>query len=288
MSMKHVFLMHDTKRYHDLSFKIMEIMEGYNYEIVYKTSMHAIQKHIEKYDEKTRFYAVGGDGTLNGVIQAVVHTEHEVVVLPFGTGNDFCRVLTKEKDVLKLLEQSLHCKASLVDTIQMNDHYFINTACFGLDSVIANHMRDIVQIPFMPQSKSYIVSLCQYISKYDFPVVEVYSQGQCLFHGPMTLCTVNNGQYYGGGFPITPDAKIDDGYMDIMIADQVPFRKIPYLLTLLLKKKLNTRKEAHYLRAQELTVISHHSCNIDGEEIQAGEYHFQIHPASLHMVRYKK
>lgn len=285
--MKHVFLMHDTKRYHDLSIKIDKVMKTYDYEIVYQTSIYAIQKHIQKYTEKVRFYAVGGDGTLNGVIQSLVHTCHEVVLLPFGIGNDFCRMLTNEKDIMKILKKSLNQPASQIDTIRLNDHYYINAACFGVDRVIANHLRDIVNIPFVPQSKGYLVSIAQHIFQYKFDKVTLYSQNQCLFSGPVTLCAINNACYYGGGFPITPEAIIDDGYIDIRIVDKVPYRKMPRLLSLMLKRKLSTRKESHYFKVKEARVVCEQSCNMDGERIHESEYKFNIEPLSLNIVRWK-
>ena len=105
--MKHIFMMHDTKRHHDLEGMIHDIMQEYVYEIVYTTSMQDSQKYIQNCLEPSRFYAVGGDGTINGLLQALVHSEHELVILPFGTGNDFCRTLTKEKNIRQLLIQSL-------------------------------------------------------------------------------------------------------------------------------------------------------------------------------------
>ena len=54
----------------------------------------------------------------------------ELVVLPFGTGNDFCRTLTKEKNIQKILIQSLQQSSQKVDTIQINNRYYLNSACF--------------------------------------------------------------------------------------------------------------------------------------------------------------
>lgn len=68
------------------------------------------------------------------------------------------------------------------------------------------------------------------------------------------------------GFPIIPHASIDDGYMDICAVDQLPKAKIPYMITKLLKKNLYHRKEVHYFKVKEATVICANHCNIDGEE----------------------
>lgn len=284
--MKHVFLMHDVKRYHDLSVSINEVMKDYDYEIVYKTSMAATIAYIQECNEPCRFYAVGGDGTLSGIIQPLVHTHHELVVLPFGTGNDFCRTLTAQKDLIILLKESLKHECHKVDTILLNDRYYINSACFGVDSVIANHVHDVIQIPLVPQSKSYIVSILQHVFSYQHDEVALYSKGECLYKGKVILCTLNNGQYYGGGFPITPQADIQDGYFDVCIVDQLPNVKIPYMLSVLFKRQLHKRKEVHYFRLKEAQIICKNDCNLDGEQYQSHRYYFQIVPASLNIVIY--
>ena len=286
--MKHIFMMHDTKKHHDLEEMIHEVMKDYQYEIIYKTSMLDSQKYIRQCFKPSRFYAVGGDGTINGLLQALVHSDHELVILPYGTGNDFCRSMTKEKDLRKLLIQSLNQHSQKVDTIQLNEYYYLNAACFGLDSVIANKVHDTPDIPFIPESQSYLISVLQQVFRYHQHVVKVMSQGQCLYQGKVTLCTFNNAQYYGGGFQIVPQANIQDGYLDICIVDPVSKIKIPYLVTYLLSHQLHKRHEVHYYKVKEATVYCQQSCNMDGEEMKAEEYHFQVVPQSLNLIIYEK
>lgn len=284
--MTHIFMMHDTKRHHDLEGMIHEVMQEYTYEVIYTTSMKDSQKYIQDCLEPSRFYAVGGDGTINGLLQALVYTNHELVILPYGTGNDFCRTLTKEKNLKKILKQSLQQTSQKVDTIQINQHYYLNSACFGLDSIIANHVHDISDIPLVPESQSYIVSIFKQVFCYQSQHVKIVSDGKCLYDHPVILCTVNNGKYYGGGFQITPQANIQDGYMDICIVDHVPKIKIPYLVTYLLSHRLHKRHEVHFFKVKEVTVYSQTSCNVDGEEMQGDTYHLQICPQSLQLVMY--
>lgn len=286
--MKHLFMMKYTKRHHDFEQVIHEIMKNYEYEIVYCNSLKDSQKYIENFLEKARFYIVGGDGTINGMIQKLVHTHHEVVVIPLGTGNDFCRTLTKEKNPRTLLKQSLQMATQKVDAIQLNDTYYINAACFGLDSVIANHVHDTPHIPMIPDSQSYIVSILQNTFGYKHNHVKIYERNHLLYQGEVILCTVNDAQYYGGGFQIIPHANIQDGYMDICVVDTIPKWKIPYMVERLVRHKLDGRRDVHYFRVKEAQVICSHHCNVDGEEMCYGDYHFTIVPKCLNIVVYKK
>jgi len=285
--MKHVFMLHDVKKHHDFEKVIHEVMKDHDYEIFYSCAMADSIHHIRQYPKKARFYAVGGDGTCNGLIQALVNTEHEVVILPLGTGNDFCRMMTKERDPKVLLQRSLSLSACKVDTILMNDRYYLNSACFGVDSTIANHVHDIPDIPLVPESKSYLVSIAQHVFQYPFDEVTLMSEGKCLYKGRVTLCTLNNGQYYGGGFLITPDANIEDGYIDICIVDRIAKAKIPYMFLKLLAHKIDNLKQVHYFRVKEASIQCENHCNIDGEETSYDHYDFQIQPLSLNLVRYE-
>lgn len=285
--MKHIFMMHHSKRHHDFEKKIHQYMSSLTYEVIYTNSIAESQKFILQQQDTRRFYLVGGDGTINGLLQVLVHTSHEVVILPLGTGNDFCRSLTKEKDPCVLLKRSLSLSCQKVDTVLLNEHYYINAACFGLDSVIANHVHDMPHIPFIPQSKSYVLSVLRHVWSYRYHQVKIVSEHQCLFQGRTTLCTVNNAQYYGGGFQIIPQADIQDGYIDICVVDQVPLFKIPYLLIYLLSHRLNRRREVHYYRVKKATFYCQQSANVDGEEMSADRYDFQVCPQSLNLVVYE-
>ena len=286
--MKHIFIMYDIKKMHDFEKYIHKTMQGLAYLIQYTHSQQEIIQFIKQLSQPARIYSVGGDGALNIVVQATVHTQHEVVVIPLGTGNDFCRMLTKEKNPVTLLKQSLKCQAIPIDTIALNDLYFINSACFGVDSIIATHVHDTPHIPLVPDSKSYIVSILQHVFQYQFDEVVIEGDGQLLYKGPVTLCTFNNGQYYGGGFPIIPHANVQDGYMDICVVDKVPKSKIPYLLTFLLRRLLHKRKEVHFFKVKEAHISSHITCNMDGDEVQGEEFDLKVMPQSIQFVMYDK
>lgn len=277
--------MNDVKKYHDFEKEIKQVMKE-DYQIFYTHSANETIQIVKNVKTPTRFYVVGGDGAINIIVQAIVHTEHELVVIPLGTGNDFCRTLTNEKNPITLLKQSLNCSSQLVDTILLNDTYYINAACFGLDSVIASHVHDTPHIPFVPESKSYIISILQNIFQYGFDDVIVEGDGKELYRGPVILCTINNAQYYGGGFCIIPHANIQDGYMDICIVEKIPKVKYPYMITLLLRHCLKKRKEVHYFQVKKAHIVSQNHCNMDGEVLISQDYSFEIVPKSLRLVIY--
>ena len=288
IKIKHLFMLHDIKEHHDFAKKVEKVMQDYDYELIYNTSVTAARRYIEHCENPSRFYIVGGDGTLQQLLQSFVYTKHTVVVLPMGTGNDFCHAMTNEKNSIQLLKQSLSLEPQVVDTILMNHTYYINAACFGLDQVIASTVHDVQPIPLVPKSKAYILSILRNVLKYKKQYVEISNENEILYQGKVTLCTVNNAIYYGGGFPITPQALLQDGYMDICVVDDVPLHKYPHLISLLLQRKLSQRKEVHYFKEKELFVKCDGACNVDGEKYEDNTYHFVMQPQSLSLIVYEK
>lgn len=284
--MKHIVMMHNIKKHHDFEHHVHDVLKELDYEIVYTNSIADSQKRIRKQEEKARFYIIGGDGTMHNLLQALVHTVHEAVLIPFGTGNDFCRMISREKDPVKLLKKSLSLQTQKIDTIKVNDRYYMNSACFGVDALIANRMPAVTGASSGAQSKSYVGALAKNLFDYEFDDITVISEGETIYQGPMTLCTFNNGQYYGGGFRVTPSADIQDGYMNVRIADKMPKAKMPYMIARLVMNKLDGHKLVHDFKLKKATLYCHNVGNLDGERYQADYYEFEVQEASLNLVLY--
>ena len=106
MNKKHVFIMKPNLKDTKIETMIVSIMQGYHYEIKYtKYSRHAIK--IAKECHNCRIYAVGGDGLIHEIVQGIVGSDNELVVIPAGTGNDFIRSIADSKDPGVLLRKSL-------------------------------------------------------------------------------------------------------------------------------------------------------------------------------------
>ena len=100
--MKHVFLIKpspDQSKSDSLVKNIARVMKGRDYEIYFSEYKDHVMEIVNNYPEKNRLYSVGRDGFFNQVIQNLVHTYHEVVCLPFGTGNDFYHAIHRHMSI---------------------------------------------------------------------------------------------------------------------------------------------------------------------------------------------
>lgn len=111
--------------------KLRKVSEelGRDYEFVVNDTPEQAHKALAGFRDKDYVItAIGGDGSINHVLNAIVGTRNILAFIPHGTGNDFYRTC------IESLENGIH----EVDLIRVNDRYCINVACFGIDADIAN------------------------------------------------------------------------------------------------------------------------------------------------------
>ena len=165
-----------------------------DYKIEINSDEKSTEDILEKYkNNKDIIYAVGGDGILNRVVNALYGTKNKIGCIPAGTGNDFNRSINeffKDGD-------------NLVDVVKCNNKYFVNVACFGIDADIANDDK-IVHNKFIPRSMQYKVGVLKHIILFK-PYNFTMKWDKNNISKKLSLVTVCNGGYYGGGFHINPD-----------------------------------------------------------------------------------
>jgi len=279
--MKHVLIVKDN----DPNITLLEeMMQGYNYEIARSHYEGHASDIVQSYDTPVRFYACGGDGLVNQVVKAVIGTDHEMAIVPLGTGNDTSRFVNQTTDAKEALAFLKNAGARLCDVLKVNDTCCINSACWGIDAVVANHVHDVIDVPLLPAEKSYVISILRNIAGYDFPDAEVTADGEPVYSGPVTVFTAMNGRYYGGGFEIAPFAHLDDGKMDVIILGEIQKRKAPVYVREILRRRFHKRQDVLSFRCHELTVKTSASMNVDGDELKADVYRVSVIPDALKLV----
>ena len=251
-------------------------MKGKDYDIHFSRYEGHVNEIISHYEEKVRFYSVGGDGFLNQVIQSLIYTTHELVVIPYGTGNDFSRLINISTDPEEILKSSLNREPIKSDVMKMNERYVMNTACFGLDALIANTVHD--------HRGGYVRSLLRNISKYPFYEVKLENEEGILYEGQVTLCAICNGRYYGGGFCIAPEAFVNDGYMDIIILPKINKWKAPYYISKILRKSIHKYKKTFVTKVKTCTIYTEGISNIDGEQYEGNILRLKVVPQAINIV----
>lgn len=261
------------------------------------------RKKHRKSDETYRFYACGGDGTLNEVANGANGYEHaEIAMIPAGTGNDFPRNFRNLKyfeDIQRQIEGEakwidlIRCEASeqtsdLSFSVEKKVWYGVNMFNIGLDCNVADKVAQIKTHPFVPGLMAYGLGVAIVLGRKDGVVnLEITLDDGEVFGGDMTLVAIANGCYCGGGFKGVPEADIEDGLIDVSIVTDVSRRTF---LSLLGKYRKGIHLEdpvaskyISYRKCRSLTIRSADPVKLctDGEISIVSGIKFEIVPKSI-------
>ena len=229
--------------------------------------------------------AVGGDGTLNEVINGFSNFENcRLGLIPAGTGNDFAVCAGIPLDPLKALDLVLNGEAKYTDYMQLDGGVRgINIIGTGIDVEILQRCR---RSKILRGKLQYIFSLVISLFKFKNYNVRTECNGQEHRYQSLIAC-VGNGTTLGGGIRMCPAAEIDDGLLDFVVVDDVRRRQIPGAFLKLMKGKILEQKFTRFERCERAIVVPENkfTMNVDGELYDDLEFKVEIVKNKLKMFR---
>lgn len=214
--------------------------------------------------ETTDIVAMGGDGTLNEVLNGLADpAKVRLGIIPCGSGNDFAATAGIPATPEGALDVLLRGEAKYTDYLECGGVRGINAIGTGIDVDI---LRQYARMKVLKGSAAYLASLVTTLFVYRSRRFTEINGGAEIPHNALIACA-SNGQTFGGGIPICPDAVIDDGLMDIMIVDDIARPGIPGAFIKLLKRRIKDVPTAKHARRAELRIRSdaRMPIQIDGE-----------------------
>ena len=240
-----------------------------DYEICVNATPKDVKKTLSAFkDSENIITCVGGDGSINLLLNDLIGTKNILSFIPQGTGNDFYH----------------YCKDNLsdgfhdVDIIRINDRYFINVACFGIDADIAND-DNFIHNRFIPRSMRYNAGVVYYFLTYRARAMKIKVNDQ-LIEKDFTTVVAGNAQYYGNGYHVTPNGDVKDGVMEVLLADKVNKAAMAKLI-LSMKDSSHLKNPAVQIfscRKLEVSADQPFQANIDGEPLKASHFELEVLP----------
>lgn len=296
--MKHIFVLNPVAGHKNVEKKFLPLIleavkaEKVEYEIhrtmnVCDGESYVRNRCLAMTDEVLRFYAVGGDGTLNEVANgAYGFPNAEIGFVPAGTGNDFARIFSDLNNFLDIGKQ-LRGSARKIDLIQYDNKVIVNVLNIGLDCAVVEKMNLFKDRFFLRGPLAYMAGVgVVFAGNRGFKLKVTLEDGR-IFDKEFTLVAVGNGAYYGGGFKGVPEAKIDDGLLDVSLVSKVNRRTFAALIA-------KYRKGTHlgspladsfitYVKCRSLTIEPEGSMKIcaDGEVLNSGILNISIIPRAI-------
>jgi YegS/Rv2252/BmrU family lipid kinase len=243
-------------------------------------------------------FAGGGDGTinevLNGIMQAVpTPTSRPVMgVLPFGTSNDFFAALKTAESTRKAKQHdrlTLDLDVGHVD-FDSAQRYFCLTAGMGLFSW-ANEQYLEASHTF-GRRFAHIPAAISTILSYRFqPKVKISLNGKRTRNRRLWSVVINNSPVIAGGTLLTPEARLDDGYLDVCMVKPVSLLRLAWLVFLMTRNAHTHSRSVALGRIHDIVVVAKEPLpiHVDGELVpeinsKARRMSVRILPHALRIV----
>lgn len=235
--------------------------------------------------EECRIYSVGGDGTVNEIVNGIAGTSSAMGVIPTGSGNDFIRSLHSETDIKTLIARSIDGIEKSIDLAKVNDKYFVNISSIGFDANVVFNAMKFKKKPGITGSMAYVLSIIYTVFKHKINRIKVDIDGVKTEMDSL-LVAVANGKYYGGGMMPAPDAVLDDGLFDICLVSEVSRRQILNLFPKYMKGQHGVLKQVSFHKGQKIKIEGDEELclNIDGEIVSAGTVNFEIIKSGIKVI----
>ena len=267
--------------------------EGCNYEIYTTTgpgdAFNFVQGRLDSHCGPVRFYACGGDGTLNEVACALAgHTRASLGIIPCGSGNDFIKILGKDRNFFDIAGQ-LEGEEQDSDIIRVNDRYSINLCSIGLDADVGANMARFKKWPLITGATAYNLSLAYCLCRPMGHRLRISFDGEEPIEHKLLLMVAANGSFYGGQYRCAPKAQIDDGLMDVCLVDHLSRLRIPPLISAYKEGRHvddpRFSKLITYRKCRRLTVWADRpvSICIDGEMLTGDRFDFELLPRAIRL-----
>ncbi len=237
--------------------------------------------------------SVGGDGTLNEIINGILSTQNQPAlgIIPAGWANDFIKSTSIPTDIYQACQIIKKGKIKKIDTGLINEQiYFANVCGIGFDAEIAALANQIKTDHSHWKTLSAYVYVFAAIQKLLPPLpsfqAKITIDGQVI-EGQMLFLAIANGRIEGGKFNITPDAEIDDGLLDICLVGKMGRIRCLHLLPKAIKGTHQNVPEVSFFRGKEILVEADKpvTSQVAGEIlIPQKTYYTQVLPQKLKLI----
>ena len=176
----------------------------------------------------TVIIALGGDGSCSEVLNGIENFENVTLgFIPCGTGNDYAHAARIPGDYAKAMKLILEGEVGYADFLEVGDRRCLNVCGAGMDVDVL--VRYASMKHFTGKIK-YLASLIDTLLHLRFHKIKLTREDGTEEEHSVFLVSLCNGKYIGGGMPIGPDADPYDGFMDVVVVNEIKPSKVLGLL----------------------------------------------------------
>ena len=214
-----------------------------------------------------KLIAVGGDGTIQEVLSGIRDLSRITFgYIPTGSGNDFCRSMKLPQDPMKALELILSDKRPHPMDVPhiscgSNSSRFAISCGIGFDAAVCHEvgvtpMKKVLNKIGLGKLVYLFVALKQLLFLNPSPMTLVMDENRVENFSRVYFTAVMNQKYEGGGFKFCPDASPSDGYLDVIVVDNLSKPKVLCCLPTAFFGKHTHFNGIHIFRCKKIDIHS--------------------------------
>jgi YegS/Rv2252/BmrU family lipid kinase len=232
-----------------------------------------------------RIYSVGGDGTLNEVLNGMAGSGCSLASIPAGSGNDFIKSFCVDTSLKNIIARTVEGTGKLIDIASANGKLYANISSVGFDAQVVYNTMKYKTLPLITGKMAYTLGILSAIKKSASKALDINMDGKRI-QTQALLLAAGNGRFYGGGKMALPEADMTDGLLDICLVDKVSRLKILALFPKYIKGKHGALKMVHFYKCRKVVIRSEEpiAMNIDGEISVVNKAEFEIKPKGLNFI----
>lgn len=224
--------------------------------------------------------AVGGDGTINEVLNGLDGSDVPLGIIPFGTANDFAHQVGIPDDPDHAMDVVLRRPPRTIDTAELNGRRFLNVSSGGVGAeATAETPADAKeQLGLL----AYAITGVRKLADLQPRRARITAAGVDL-ESEFLLFAVGNARSTGGGTRITPRARVTDGLLDLCIVEAMPRADFAKLLLRIKKGEHLDEDRVRYFQVPSVTIAADGpvTVNVDGESSEATTLSYRVRPGDL-------
>lgn len=231
---------------------------------------------------------IGGDGTVNEVVNGIAGADTELAVLPCGTGQDFGRTHGIPSGFDDAVRVALGDATRTIDLGRVEleggeTRLFANVGSVGMSGAVARRANSMTK-RFGGRATFFYALTREFLAWQNTRVTVELADGSRR-EAPMHDVIVANGNWHGGGMKLAPDARQDDGAFDVVTIGDV--NKLDFLTTApkLYSGRYLSHPKVELLRSSSVAISADEPLplEVDGEPIGTTPARFEVVPSALRL-----
>lgn len=226
--------------------------------------------------------AIGGDGTVNEIARALVHTPVALGVIPCGSGNGLARHLRIPMEPVGAIKVLNRFDVECLDYGKINDVPFFCTCGVGFDAFVSYKFAHSEKRGML----TYVENALLEGLKYKPDTYEIEIEGETVKYKAFLIACANASQY-GNNAYIAPRASMSDGLMDVTIMEPFTVLEAPQIAIQLFNRTLSQNDKIKTFRCKNIHIHRNHPgvVHFDGDPMTAGtDIHVQLIQKGLNML----